>query len=157
MKVKECGILMMKTKVKYLTEKIILEEPEDEVTDKVEISTEPLPDAVLDEPIKIDEPIISDELKQNSFVDMLSGEISDVYSNISALKSVLTTLGLDLPERTDVQDILNEIINERTMHVGMLQKAIDLLNEEHKELLDAGEEKAEQIASEPANELNKEE
>lgn len=135
--------------MKKLQEKILLEEPED----KVEMSVDELPPVELDEPITIEEPEVSDEIKTNGFVDMLSYEIGEVYNSISSLKSILTTLGTELSDKQDVRDILNAIIDERTIHVGMLQKAIDLLNDEHKELVDAGEEKAETIASETANEL----
>ena len=135
--------------MKKLQEKILLEEP----IDKVEIDANELPPVELKEPITIEEPIVSEEDKANGFINMLSYEVGEIYNNISSLKSILVTLKNDLPERDDVRDIIEEVINERTIHVGMLQKAIDLLSEDHKELVDSGEEKAEAIASETANEL----
>ena len=130
--------------MKKLQEKLLLEEPED----KVEMDVDKLPPVELEEPITIEEPTISEEDKINGFVNILSSEVSEIYNNLASLKSILVTLNSDLPQRDDVKDILEEIINERTIHVGMIQKAIDLLSENHKELVDVGEEKAEQIASE---------
>ena len=139
--------------MKKLQEKILLEEP----VDSVQMSVDELPPVELDKPIEVDELQVSEEEKSASFIDVLSSEISETYNDISNLKSILTTMNVEL-NRDDIKDILNSIIDERTMHIGMLQKAIDMLNDEHKELLDAGEEKAKQIASEPANDLkNKEE
>lgn len=135
--------------MRKLQEKILLEEPQD--VEKVEMNLDELPPVELDKPIEVEVPEISDEEKSASFINVLSSEIGEVYNDISALKSILATLNVDMPSRDDIKDILNGIIDERTMHVGMLQKAIDLLNEEHKELLNAGEEKAETIASETIN------
>jgi len=134
--------------MKKLQEKILLEEPKDVEVDKVEMNVDELPPVELDAPITVDMPEISEEDKTNGFINILSSEVSEIYNNLASLKSILVTLNGDLPERTDVKDIIEEIINERTIHVGMIQKAIDLLSEDHKELVDAGEEKAEQIASE---------
>ena len=135
--------------MRKLQEKILLEEP----VDSVEMKVDELPPVELDKPIEVEETQVSDEVKSNGFIDMLSYEVSEVYNSISSLKSVLTTLDSELPNRDDIKDILNTIIDERTIHIGMLQKAIDLLSDDHKELLDAGEEKAEAIASEPAKDL----
>ena len=140
--------------MKKLQEKLLLEEPED--IEAVEMSVDELPPVELDKPIEVEEPQVSEEDKSNSFIDVLSMEMSETYNDISSLKSILTTLNNELPNRDDIKDILNTIVDERAMHVGMLQKAIELLNEEHKELVDAGEEKAEAIASEPSNELEEE-
>ena len=140
--------------MRKLQEKILLEEPKD--IEAVEMSVDELPPVELDKPIEIEEPQVSEEDKSNSFIDVLSMEMSETYNDISSLKSILTTLNNELPNRDDIKDILNTIVDERAMHVGMLQKAIELLNEEHKELVDAGEEKAEAIASEPSNELEEE-
>lgn len=130
--------------MKKLQEKLLLEEPED----KVEIDANELPPVELDEPITVDMPEISEEDKVNGFINILSSEVSEIYNNLASLKSILVTLNSDLPERDDVKDIIEEVINERTIHVGMIQKAIDLLSENHEELVDIGEEKAEQIVSE---------
>ena len=137
--------------MKKLQEKLLLEEPED----KVEMNLDELPPVELDEPITIEEPVVSDEDKMNGFTNVLSNEIGEVYNNIANLKSILVTLNSDLPERDDIKDILTEIINERTIHVGMLQKAVDMLSDDHKELVDVGEEKAEQIASETIQDTTK--
>ncbi len=140
--------------MKKLQEKILLEEPEGDAV--VLMDPDKLPDVELTKPLEVEEPQVSEEDKTNGYINMLSTEISDTYNDISNLKSVLVSLGQDLPDREDLKEIINSIIDERTIHVGMLQKAIDLLSESHKELLDAGEEKAEAIASEPAQDLNKE-
>lgn len=134
-----------------LTEKIILEEPED-----VEVAVDELPPAEPSEPIEISvDPVPEEELKVNAISGIITNEIAKVYSDIDSLKSILSTVALEMPDRQDVLDILNELINERTIHIGMFQQLLDLVDGEHKDLVDAGAETAKAIAGEPeANELN---
>lgn len=129
-----------------LKEKILLEEPEDEV----------LPDVVPEEPIEISTEVLPEEqpeIMENAISSLITGELTSVYSNIDTLKSIIATIALEAPERQDLIDIFNELVNERTIHVGMLQQALELVDGEHKSLVDTGAEEASAIASEPANEL----
>lgn len=142
-----------------LKERIALEEPVDVLTeaDENKASEEEekvLPDAIPEEPIVVPtEPEIPAEIETNALSGLITGELTNVYSNIDSLKSIVSTIAAEFPERQDVIDILNTLIDERTMHVGMLQQALELVDGKHKELVDAGEEKGTAIAGEPANEL----
>lgn len=142
-----------------LKEKIALEEPVDVLTeaDEKKASEEEekvLPDAVPEEPIVVPtEPEIPQEIENNAISGLLGTEIANVYTNIDALKSIIATIALESPERQDIIDILNTIIDERTMQIGMLQQAMGLVDNKHTELIDAGEEKGTALAGEPANEL----
>lgn len=133
---------------KVLNEKILLEEPE-----------ETLPDAIPSEPItvSVEDEANKQQMTNDMLVNTLTYELNSVYDNVTALKGILTTIGMDAPERTDIMDIINSIIDERTIHIGMLQKAIDLIDVNHETLVKTGEEKASDIASETSNDLNKEE
>ena len=127
-----------------LREKILLEEPEDT-----------LPDVELKEPIVIStEEEIPEEQVKSSVSNLISSEISGIYDNIANLKGVLLAIQEELPDRQDLTDILNEIIDERTVNIGMLQQMLALLDDKQKDLLDTGEEVASEIASQPeANEV----
>ena len=139
-----------------LKDKITLEEPSDALLE-AEGEEEVLPPAEPEEPIVIStEPEISSEVEVNALSGLITGELTGTYSNIESLKSIVTTVALEFPERQDIVDILNSIIDERTMHIGMLQQALELVDGKHAELVDAGEEKSTAIAGEPeANELDK--
>lgn len=124
-----------------LREKILLEEPEGQ---------KDLPDAVPTEPIEVStEPAGElEKVRMDGLYSILSSELSNTYNHVSELKSILATFEADMPDRKDVTDILNGILDDRTMHIGMLQSAMDILDPRHGELIDAGEGKAEAIAGE---------
>lgn len=133
-----------------LKEKILLEEPEDEVLPPAEPS-EPI--VVSSEPTEED---VLPEIKDNAISGLLTSQLTSIYGDIDNLKSVVTTIALESPEKQDVIDILNSIIDDRTVHIGMLEQALGLVDSKHADLVDTGKETATAIAGEPeANELDK--
>ncbi len=143
-----------------LKEKIALEEPVEVLTEADEntASDEPnkdLPDAIPEKPIVVPtEPEIDPKLEIDAISGLLTSELTSVYSNIDSLKSIVATIAAEFPDRQDIIDILNEITDERTMHIGMLQQALELVDGKHKDLVDAGEEKGTAVAGEQeANDL----
>lgn len=109
-----------------------------------------------EEPIQIE---IKDEeltqIEENAFNSMVTNSIITEWELIDSLKSVATTFTLEKPELTSIIEIINSIVDEKIMHVGMLQKVLELIDEDQMGLIKAGEEKAEAIEVEPANDLNK--
>lgn len=150
-----------------LTEKILLEEPvQDDELSNVPVASVvddkgnevSLPDVEVEAPVVSEEEIkVDSDMKENMITNILSNEINDAYNNISMLKGDITMVSQELPERTDILDVLNAIIDERAIHIGMLQKVLETINQKQADLIETGKEEAEAIASEPeANELNKE-
>ena len=110
--------------------------PEDVLFEKFDLDEdfvdEVLPDAIPEEPIvvstepeielplpeiKDDEP--AQQVKENGIYMSLSSELRDTLSDIENLKSLVVTLADN--EDSDIINELNSIIDDRTIHVGMLQ------------------------------------
>lgn len=84
---------------------------------------------------------------------VINTEISNTYNNINDLKSILATVSYN-SKNVGVEDIINEIIDNRTVHIGMLQTVLSMLGSDSSELIETGEDVAEKIAGElEANEL----
>lgn len=120
-----------------LKEAILLEEPIDE-----------LPSVKLDAPITIEEPQVDETIKENAMASIISNEISSTYMSIDSIKSAIATISSEMPEREDIIAILNQIIDDKTISIGMLQKAVDLIDGKSENLIDNGNEAAEIISHE---------
>jgi len=115
-------------------------------------------DKISEDELETEENLVTPEIEINAFSSLLTNSISREWDSIENLKSDVVTIISNKPELApSVTDIINVIIDEKIMHVGMLQKALELIAEEQMDLVKAGEEKAEIIDSEPAKDLNKEE
>ena len=79
------------------------------------VSTEPEAETIIEEP--------SEEVKENGIYMALSSELRDTLSDIENLKSLTVTLVNGGKE--DIIDDLNAIIDDRTIHVGMLQTLME--------------------------------
>lgn len=75
----------------------------------------------------------------------INSAISASYDDIDSLTGIIASIKADLPARPDVIDILERVVDDRTVHVGMLQAASDLLSGMG-DLVDAGKEMAAEIA-----------
>lgn len=128
------------------------------------LKEENLPDVELEEPITIsdtkfelEEP--SEEVVLNANVGLINDLISREWELINEYKSIIATLELDKQE--ELIAILNSVVDEKTIQLGMLNKAVELLDDDSVELMKQGEDKAEEILAEteaPLDEsLNKEE
>lgn len=69
---------------------------------------------------------------------------------ISTTNSVIATLDLYYTEKSKdgVINLLNTIVDDSTINIGILQKVMGLINSKKTDLLDAGETKAEEILAE---------
>lgn len=92
---------------------------------------EDLPDAIPEEPLVVStdvEPevpaeVVPDEVIQTGIYSALSSELRDTLADIENLKSLTVTLVDE--GREDIVDDLNTIIDDRTIHVGMLQTLME--------------------------------
>lgn len=122
-----------------IVEKILLEEPED-ILPAVEI-TEPI--TVTD--TEIAQPEVSPEIEEDAFVNLITTEISNNYTAIDSLKSIKVTLDastLDEDKKASVNKIIEDIIDNRTLEIGMFQTALEQLNPEMSSTIEDGEELA---------------
>ena len=95
----------------------------------------------------------SEQVKTAALTAMINDTINAEWEGLNRIKSDIATLELEAPEETEVKEILKTIQMEKTIHIGMLTKALSLLDDETQSLMDAGVEKAEEVISEPAQEL----
>lgn len=129
-------------KIKLVEEAIALDEPVEELP----------PVEVQD--IEISEPEVDDSIKENAMSSIIANEISNTYASIDAIKSIIATMSSEMPEKEDVIAILNQLIDDKTLSVGMLQKAMDLIDGKTSDLIDSGVEVADDIAHNEGEEEN---
>lgn len=151
--------------MKKLTEKFILtEDDKEEVIPPVALDQEPIvlspevkPEVKKEEPKqepkhvevkdlplpKKDEKIIMD----NAFVSMINGAITREWDGIDSLNSVISTFVIEKKDDVGATDIIKQIIEEKTAHIGMLQKVLGLIDGKIPSLVKDGEKKAADIVS----------
>jgi hypothetical protein len=153
-----------------LKEKLILNEDdtfeteeEKEVIPAAELEQEPLlPPLDLDMPDEKDIEEVENNNEFIPFVSMINNAIGGEWTSIDILNNVISTFAMEKPDEIGVIDILKQIVEEKTAHVGMLQRALELVDEGNTELLQKGKEKAEEIIDdspieeEPVEEDNEE-
>lgn len=125
--------------MRHIVEKILLEEPEDKLP-AVEL-TEPI--TVTD--VEIAQPEVTPEVEKDAFVNLITTEISNAYTAIDSLKSISVTLdssNIDDSVKASVKEIIEGIIDNRTLDVGMLQTALEQINPEMASTIEDGEELA---------------
>ena len=95
----------------------------------------------------------SEQVKTAALAAMINDTINAEWESLNRIKSDIATLELEAPEETEVKEILKTIQMEKTIHIGMLTKAVSLLDDETQNLMNARIEKAEEVISEPAQDL----
>ena len=129
--------------MKKLTEKLILEEPIDEI--EVEEKDIEIPEAELEEPIQVND--ILQDVVDNAYGNLISNSISREWDDINSYKDLVAQFVSD-NQFPEVVDILNQLIDDKTINVGMLTKALELINgTEQNNLMQQGIDKAEEVIS----------
>ena len=110
-------------------------QPEMEVTETPDIQDNIIPNEVPED---------KDVIK-NAYIAALNNVLNATWDIISELNSVIATseVANDCPNKEDVKNILNTIVDDTTITIGMLNKAIELVNPKFGELINQGENKAE--------------
>ena len=77
--------------------------------------------------------------------------IQKSWDFISDAKSVIATLAANYEDelKDDIIEILNTVVDDATINIGVLQKVANMLNKRRLQLLNTGEDKVEQILSQP--------
>jgi hypothetical protein len=141
-------------------DKFILLEEENKEVDIIpaaELAQEPLPlnpDMGVEAPIE--EQPVPEEIKTNAFAGLVNSSISREWENIDALNSAISTFTAERPEDLASVEILKGLVEEKTAHIGMLQKVLGIVDGKTYELVKDGEEKAEEIVSEVVPEVSEE-
>ena len=140
--------------MKLLKEKLTLNEDD---------AIEELPDAAIEEPIvvstEVEDEIVepTQEVVNNAHARIINDAIQSKWYSIDNLKSIITTIESeeygDLPAKEEVIAIVNEVIDQETMSIGMLTKASELIDDKNNELMKQGEEKAEEIIDNATEEV----
>ena len=117
------------------------------IEDEKPVSEEPVEAPVIEEPHQ--------DVPEAVFSDMINSAIQKEWDFISQINSLIATFDFDYKEenKEDITAIFNQLLDDTTINIGMLHKAAELVSSKQAELMDAGEEKAEQIISEPAQDL----
>lgn len=132
--------------MKKLQEKILLEEPVEDTLPAVEI-TGPITDVELEDAVDEVEP----EIEEDAFSSLLTDEIANNYSSIDRYKSIKVTLDasdLDASVKESISKIISDIIDNKTIEIGMLQTALEQVNPDMIELIDDGAEYADSVVEE---------
>ncbi len=128
-----------------------------EDADKVNGDEEVLPAAVPEEPIVVSTDA-SDEINKeevnNATYIMINELVQKEWEDINNVKSIIATLSAEENANLDVITILESAVDEKTVTVGMLTKASEIVNSKQSDLMQQGIEKAEEAVGEefPADE-----
>ena len=106
--------------------KLILDEPEDK-----------LPEVQLEEPLEVE---AKDEDLDNALISQYNNEITNIYSDIDLLNSLLISFE---NMNDEAKDTLNSIIDDRYYHIGLIQSLVNEMNPKIKELISADTEEIE--------------
>lgn len=103
-------------------------------------------DIYLEEPEDIQE--ISEGQIKSAFTALINNIVKDEFALIEQYNSVIATLEAeDVENKDDILAIVKTILDEKNINVGMLTKALELVDNTSTELMNKGLEKAEEIIS----------
>lgn len=132
--------------MRKLREKYILREEDDlpavELNDPVSVNVDDI--QVNPEEVPSAQEEIPEEVKVNAALALVNSAIASEWSSIDEMHSIMTTMTMENVDSADeINKIIDEIITEKTMCVGMLEKVMELVSPETFASIDAGTEKAE--------------
>ena len=109
---------------------------------------------LIEEDVYLEEPVeeVSEEQVQNAFTGLINDIIKEEFATIEKYTSAIATLEAEeLANKEEILTLLKSISDEKNIQIGMLTKALELIDDKSSELMNAGVEKAEEIISEPAS------
>lgn len=91
------------------------------------------------------------ELANKACEEMVNNLVRKSWEFIAEVNSTVATIeeNFEKAVKPKVIELLNVVIDDSTINIGVLQKIINIMNTETETLLDAGESKAEKILKEP--------
>ena len=129
--------------------------------------TKALPDAELDEPIVVSTEIdqesepkdgtddgandeeADEDLKNGAICSTINSFLNEKFNEIDGIKSLIATIGYEFPEggKDDIVGILNSVLDDCNIHIGVYQKALAELDPESQIAIEKGKDKAEDIVA----------
>jgi len=122
-----------------------------------EPSKEEIPASIDDTPDLKSEPIVPDEVDAKietiACEEAVNSLMQQAWNFISNVNSVIATLDLNYKgeSKGDVIELLNAIVDDSTINIGVIQKVTNIMNIKKVDLLDAGEVKADKILTKEAD------
>ena len=80
--------------------------------------------------------------------EVVNGLIQASWNYISEVNSVIASLDYELKEesnKAEILEILNQIVDDSTVNIGMLHKVFELLTQDKSDLITSGEQKASEL------------
>lgn len=131
-----------------------------------------LPDAELDEPIVVSTEIepeaepegetadaakgeeADEDLKNGAICSTINSFLNEKFNEIDGIKSLIATIGYEFPEggKDDIVGILNSVLDDCNIHIGVYQKALAELDPESQVAIEKGKDKAEDIIADAQGE-----
>jgi Glu-tRNA(Gln) amidotransferase subunit E-like FAD-binding protein len=127
-----------------------------------------LPDddvVVVDTPevLPVEEPVVEPEVKEevvvNAYTDMLQDLLRKQWDVINSADGIMATIEAESADinKEDVKSILQKLVEDTTVSIGMVTKALGVVDPSQEELMDQGVAKAEEVINqEPIEESVKE-
>ena len=131
-----------------------------------------LPDAELDEPIVVSTDVepesepegetagaakdeeADEDLKNGAICSTINSFLNEKFNEIDGIKSLIATIGYEFPEggKDDIVEILNSVLDDCNIHIGVYQKALAELDPESQIAIEKGKDKAEDIIADAQGE-----
>lgn len=109
------------------------------------VALDQVDDVQISEPEQQEVPEI---IINNACQDIVNNLIQSAWNFISEINSTIATIEYDFKDakaKKEIIELLNSIVDDSTVNIGILHKVFELLNSEKAELLVSGQEKAEEI------------
>ena len=136
-----------------------------------------LPDAELDEPLVVSTEIdqeaepkdekddgakdeeADEDLKNGAICSTINSFLNEKFNEIDGIKSLIATIGYEFPEggKDDIVGILNSVLDDCNIHIGVYQKALAELDPESQIAIEKGKDKAEDIIADAHGESDESE
>ena len=128
--------------------KLITEE-EKTIIEPINVDVEQAPGPVETTPEEFSE--VDEKTVNLACEEAVNNLMEQSWDFIAQVNSVIATLELNYKEdiKKDVLELLNVIVDDSTINIGVLQKITNMMNSEKVNLLNAGEDKAEKLLEKP--------
>lgn len=95
-----------------------------------------------------------DDLKNGAICSTINSFLNEKFNEIDGIKSLIATIGYEFPEggKDDIVGILNSVLDDCNIHIGVYQKALAELDPESQIAIEKGKDKAEDIIADAQGE-----
>lgn len=91
---------------------------------------------------------VPENIINNACQDIINNLIQSAWNFVSEVNSTIATIDYDFKDektKKEIIELLNTVVDDATVNIGILHKVFELLNSEKADLLNSGQEKAEEI------------